>query len=216
MKQTSKYALVAAAALAAAASAQAYTQGDLLVGFDGGSSDFIYDLGQFSSLTAGETWTIGTSLGTRFGVVGASTIASGSHIFSTSFDSAQNGYLQGGNYQTAKANIGTINGTLSSGLSRTTTSADTTGWTFQTDQPAGTPGNTFQNNYYNPNVSASATAYFFSNTPFETSPTLDGSFTYNAASGVLTFSAVPEPSTYGLFAGFGLLALALRRQVVKA
>ena len=57
MKRTTKYALLAASTLAVAATAQAqYTYGDLLVGFTGGSQDFIYDLGQVSSLHVGETW----------------------------------------------------------------------------------------------------------------------------------------------------------------
>ncbi len=65
--------LVVTAALAAAASAQAqqYADGDLLVGFAGSGNDFIYDLGSVTSLSPGETWTVGASAGTQFGVVGA-------------------------------------------------------------------------------------------------------------------------------------------------
>ena len=91
MKRTTQYALLAASAIALAASAQAqYVNGDLLVGFTGGSQDFIYDLGQFSTLTLGKTWNIGPARGTEFGIVGA--LNSGSHIFATSSDSAENGY----------------------------------------------------------------------------------------------------------------------------
>ncbi|HEV7924127.1 MAG TPA: PEP-CTERM sorting domain-containing protein [Verrucomicrobiae bacterium] len=39
-----------------------------------------------------------------------------------------------------------------------------------------------------------------------------GYFTFNGATGEIDFTAVPEPSTYGVLAASGLLALALRRQ----
>jgi hypothetical protein len=210
MKNTLKYPLLAAAALAVASSAQAYTNGDLLVGFTGGSSDFIYDLGPHSSLTSGQTWTIGSSLGTQFGVVGSE--QTGKHIFATSFDSVnENNYLPAGLWANARADITTIAQGITVGLSRTTTPTDTTGWTYQTAQPPGTPGNTFQNDFFNPNVSVSATAFLYDNLNAG-SVIPDGLFTYNSANGVLTY-AVPEPSTFSLFAGFGLLALSLRRRL---
>ena len=208
MKNTLKYPLLAAAALAVASSAQAYTNGDLLVGFTGGSSDFIYDLGSVSSLTDGKTWNVGTSLGSQFGVVGA--LSSGKHIYATSSDSAENGYL----YSTAyfnqdNANIGTIAGSLTVGLSRTTTPADTTGWTMQTAQSAGTPGNYLFNNLFNPNVTVDSPAYFFDNAA---AATPDGIFRYNAVDGVLAFSAVPEPTSIGILTVAGLLAVVMRRR----
>jgi hypothetical protein len=218
MKNIAKIALVAASALAVASSAHAaYHQGDLLVGFTGGTSDTIYDLGQFSTLVSGETWNVGSSLGTSFGVIGASSTANGSHIYSTSSDSAQNGYAQQGNYTLAKGDIGTIAGSLTGiGQSRNTTPTDTTGWTSQTDQPPGTPGNTFQNDFYNPNVGGGSQAFLFVNSPFEAAGTADGYFTYSGSTLTFNVAAVPEPATYGVIAGFGLLALALRRQFVKA
>jgi len=217
MKNTLKLALVVASALAVTASTQAAYNGDLLVGFTGGSSDFIYDLGLRTGLTSGETWTLGASLGTEFGVVAS--LNSGSHVWSTSFDSAENGYVPAANFTTVRANVGTIAGSLTSGTSRTTTSADTTGWTYQTAQPPGTPGNTLQNNWFNPNVAVGSTAYFFNNVDTATpSVTADGFFTYDSVGGVLTYTAqaVPEPSTYGLLAGMGLLVVSLRRRLLKA
>jgi hypothetical protein len=216
MKNRFKYALLAASALAVAASAQAaYSSGDLLIGFTGGSSDFIYDLGKVTSLTSGETWSLGSALGTQFGVVGASAPASG-FIYATSADSAENGYVLSANYSQAKANIATIAGTLTlAGQSRTTTPGDTTGWTYQTSQPAGTPGNILQNNLFDPNVSVGSTAYLFQNAA-QTAALADGSFTYDTSSGMVTYTAVPEPATFSLLGGLGLLALALRRHLVKA
>ena len=195
MRRTTRYALLAASVLALAASAPAqYVNGDLLVGFTGGSQDFIYDLGQLSTLTLGTTWNLGPGLGTEFGVVGA--VNTGSHIFATSSDSAENGY----SYYTAffnqdRADISTLAGSLVAGQSRTTTPTDTTGWTMQTAQPTGTPGNYLFNHLFNPNASVSSTAYFFDNSGAGVVP--DSFFSYNSASGQLSFgvSSVPEPTT---------------------
>ena len=215
MKKTTKYALLAASAFAAAASAQAqYVNGDLLIGFTGGTSDFIYDLGQASSLSVSQTWNVGANLGLQFGVVGSQ--QTGRHIYATSFDSVnENSYDPTGLWPNARADITTIAQGLTLGQSRNTDPADTTGWTFQTAQPPGTAGNTFQNDFFNPNVSASSTAYLYDNLNTGT-VTPDGSFSYDSASGLLAYSAVPEPSTLSLLGGFGLLALALRRQRMKA
>jgi hypothetical protein len=217
MKQTTKYALLAASAFAAAASAQAqYVNGDLLIGFTGGTSDFIYDLGQASSLTLNQTWNIGPNRGLQFGVVGSQ--QTGRHIYATLFDSVnENSYDPTGLWPNARADITTIAQGLTLGQSRTTDPADTTGWTFQTAQPPGTAGNTFQNDFFNPNVFASSTAYLYDNLNTGT-VTPDSFFSYDSASGQLAFgaTAVPEPSTLSLLGGFGLLALALRRQRINA
>ena len=133
-----------------------------------------------------------------------------------SSDSAENGY----NYSTAfynqdRANISTIAGSLTlAGQSRTTTPLDTTGWTMQTAQAPGTPGNYLFNHMFNPNVSAGATAYFFDNTGVGAA-TPDSFFSYNSTSGQLGFgvSEVPEPATVSLLGGLGLLVLAFRRQL---
>jgi len=223
MRKTTKCALLAASALAVAATAQAqnYNYGDLLVGFTGGSQDFILDLGQASSLTLGEKWNIGANLGTQFGVVGASSISAGSHIFATSSDSAQNSYVMGNNWSVIRSDIATIDQGLTVGQSRTTASSDPTGWFMQTAQPTGTPGNYFFNNLDNPNAPVgvngyATTAYLFDNVNGSARP--DSFFSYDTASGNLAFgaTAVPEPGTLSLLGGFGLLALAVRRQFAKA
>ena len=225
MKNTLKYTLMVAA-LAVATSAQAgnYAGGDLLVGFMGGSSDFIYDIGSVSSLTAGETWTIGSGLGTQFGVIGAKVTSGTGYIYATSAFNDESSFDPSGAYNGASTGVKTIarDGTssvLTAGNSRTPTSGDTTGWTYQTGQPVGTPGSSFQNSFFNPNVDSASTAYFFENNTSDGTVNAISFFTYNSASGVLTYgqsAAVPEPATYGVLAGFGLLALSLRRQFVKA
>ena len=220
MKQTTKYALLAASALAVAASAQAgqYVNGDLLLGFSGGTSDFIYDLGQASSLTLGQTWNVGANQGTQFGVVGALLQGPSAFIYATSAASDQNGVDPSNLYGAARNNIATLAGgtsALTLGGSRSTDAGDTTGWTYQTITVQ--PGNTFQNNFANPNADASATAYFFENNN-NGAVTADSFFSYNSASGQLAYGAVavPEPASALLFTGLGLLAVPLRRRLSKA
>ncbi len=212
-------AVLVAAALAAVTSAQAYTYGDLLVGFDGGTTDFIFDLGRFSNLTPGQTWNLGAAfgqnnLGTHFGVAGASSGLSSSHIYATSPFADEGGFL-GGNNQAASANVATIGTGITAGQLRTPAPTDSTGWFMQTDQAAGTPGNYFFNNFFNPNVSVGSVAYLFDNAANGTM-TPANSFTYNPANGMLTFAPVPEPGTYSLLACAGVLALVLRRRLARA
>jgi hypothetical protein len=220
MKQTTKYALLAASALAVAATAQAgqYLNGDLLVGFSGGTSDFIYDLGQVTSLSLGQTWNVGAHQGTQFGVVGALLQGSSAFIYASSAANDQNGVDPSNLYGAARNNIATLAGgtsALTLGGSRSTDAGDTTGWTYQTVTIQ--PGNTFQNNFANPNADVSATAYFFENNNNGT-VTADSFFSYDSASGQLAYGAVavPEPASALLFVGLGLLAVALRRQLSKA
>lgn len=216
MKNTTKLALVLAISSALAVSAKAaYVNGDLLVGFTGASNDFIFDLGQAGSLTNGETWNLGSLLGTQFGVVGS--LNSTKTIFATSADANENGFLQTGTgqFNQARANIATIaGGSLTLGNGASVTPSDTTSWTFETAQPAGTPGNTFQNNYFNPNVPNDQPAYLFSNTTGAANQ--EGTFTYDQVGGALTFTAVPEPSTYAFLVGGGLIMFALRRRSLHA
>jgi hypothetical protein len=214
MKNSTKLAL-AAVALAAATSAQAYTYGDLLIGFTSGSgNDTIWNVGQSSSLFSGETWQVGAHLGTEWGVVGASSIAGGRHIFASSADPFENGWLQGSQWQLAQANVVTLGGGLapngiSVGQFRTLDAADVShsSWFYQT---AGNNSSSFQANYFNPNVAADAPAYLFNNVQGLATP--DGFFTYNSTSGELTYGVVPEPSVYSLLAGFGLLGMSFRRR----
>jgi hypothetical protein len=214
MKDLSKIVLSAVAALGVAASAHAqYVNGDLLVGFTGGTSDFIYDLGSYSSLALGQSWNLGANLGTQFGVVGAQNL--GKHIYATSSDSAEGSFYPGAFFNQARANVTTIAGGLTAGNSRTPDPSDTTSWTYQTAQAAGTPGNTFQNNFFNPNTLTGTAAYFFDNDTINGTVTPENMFTYNSGSGMLTYQVVPEPSTFALLGVMGMAGVTVRRRLAR-
>jgi hypothetical protein len=216
MNKTLKHALLTASALAVAASGQAgqYLSGDLLVGFAGGTSDYIYDLGQVGSLYQGETWNVGANQGTQFGVVGALLHGQTAFIYATSAASDQNGFDPSNLYGPARNNVATLAGgttALTAGGYRTAAPGDTTGWTYQTVTVQ--PGYTFQNNFDNPNADVSAAAYLFQDSNDGTVLGI-GRFNYDSVGGSLTF--VPEPATCSLLTSFGLLALIMRRQLNKA
>ena len=218
MKRSIKTALSAVVALTAAASAQAYVNGDLLAGFTGTGvdyTDFIFDLGQATSLYDGETWTLNTGLsatGLQFGVIGAQ--SSGKHIYATSGDTADSYSINpAGLFQQSRADITTIAQSLTAGNYRTTDSSDTTGWTYETAQAPGTPGNVFFNHYGFPNVAAGTTAYFYDGANSGNVASI-GAFAFDAASGVLTYSTsvVPEPGVGALLGVLGAVTVAARRK----
>jgi hypothetical protein len=214
MNNIRKVILSAVAALGVAIPAQAqYVNGDLLAGFTGGSSDFILDLGQFSSLTLGKTWNVGANAGTAFGVVGALNL--GQIIFATSSSSTENGFNPQGLFTSTRADVATLaQGSLTAGLSATLAPSLTYSWTYQTAQPPGTPGKSFENDFFNPNVNVGSTAYFFGNANNGTMAP-DNAFTYNSVSGQLSYNAIPEPGTLSLLAVMGVAGLAVRRCLVR-
>jgi len=214
MNNLRKAMLCAAAALGAAVSAQAqYNNGDLLLGFTGGTSDFILDLGPYSSLSLGKTWNVGANLGTQFGVVGSLNL--GQIIFATSSDSAEGGFNPQGLFTATRADVATLaQGSLTPGASITLNPSLTYSWTYQTDRPAGTPGKSFENDFFNPNVNVGSPAYFFENSNAGT-VTPANAFTYNSTSGELSYQMVPEPGTPSLLAVMGLAGLTVRRGLVR-
>lgn len=215
MNIINKVMLSAAAALGVAVSAQAqYVNGDLLLGFTGGTSDFILDLGPYSSLTVGQTWNVGANQGTQFGVVGALNL--GQIIYATSSDSAEGSFNPQGLFTATRADVATLaQGSLTVGGSVALIPSLTYSWTYQTDRPAGTPGKSFENDFFNPNVNVGSPAYFFKNANGG-SVTAADAFSYNSGSGVLSYQAVvPEPGTLSLLAVMGLAGLAVRRGLVR-
>jgi hypothetical protein len=224
MKNRLTIALLATTAVVAIP-AHAYTSGDLLVGFGqaGAANDYVYDVGSLSSITVGQTWNLSTGLfgqfstlsNLNFGVVGS--LNSSQTIFSSTAGIAPVEVNNG--YQTIRADIYTIGGSITAGNALTPAQTATTSWTYETRQPAGTPGGIFQNDLDNPNVvtpaaftSGSTVAYLFANDNLADPAVFRCAFSLDSA-GILTY--VPEPATCALL-GLGALAFMLRRRMARA
>jgi hypothetical protein len=219
MRKQIKLAALAAAAGMVAASAQAANyNSDLIVGFTSGSgSDFVYDLGAESSLTAGETWNLSSFLGSftlssvQWGVIGDKL------NIGTAWATTTGLFTPGtiGNLQTLSpidSATATIYGNLPAAGAGQNASVDHTfdaSWNVETINPD--LDSDYVNQFVNPNVTGEVSDYFYSVKDNGSDPTLVGNFSLDG-SGTLTFNPVPEPSTIGLITGAGLLMLALRNK----
>jgi hypothetical protein len=238
MKNLYKAALLAALGLGTIASAQAqftYSgtpqsgggatyNSDLILGFTSTSgTDTEFDLGTETSLVNGETWNLSSILTSYnlstvdWGVVG--TVTSG-HLSYLTYDDA----VYGDNLQTITTGIwtgiNTANKTIynnafsSAGADNAATvlASSPGSWNSETVNP--TLGTQYQNvNAANPNSTGEDTVDFWVQNAATGTDSEIGTFSL-ASDGVVTFNvaAVPEPATYGLLAGAGLLIVALRRQ----
>ena len=225
MKNMYKLALLAAVGLVSITSAQAqYNQGDLLVGFTTGSgNDLIYDIGSASSLTQGESWNLASLLtgnlstiaNDSWGVIGVTPgayNAGTSTIFTTASGSNVGalGSIGKNQFKAAITDVGTIGLDFSSGVSAYDAASDGNSWNSQANGSTGFAADTT-----NPNATGVATQTFYT----EQSTGLgQDSFFSLGSTGTLTFGtavSVPEPATYGLLSGAGMLLLGLRRQLSR-
>jgi hypothetical protein len=241
LNQTLKGMAFAGIMAAAVSSAQAqyaslggiYTYGDAVAGFTTGSgNELIVNLGLISNLSNGEQWNLNTLLGPGAGNTGLTSLnnlnwgvvgISGSKYFSTVTDNPSavgNG--------TAAAGLTTIFGPASdnpigSGGYVVSTASDSYSWYNNVDQ-----GNGAINSPYNELNGSSDTVTpasggftFGQDTAIwnqNGSTAGNGPQPYNFSlnsSGILLYG-VPEPTTFSLLAGAGLLALPLRRRFGRA
>jgi hypothetical protein len=227
MKQLYKAALLAALGLASVSSVHAaYTAGDLLVGFTTASgSDLVYDLGQESALQNGETFSALSSLLSsdfsdlsivNWGVIGN---GANSGTVRTAWTTTSPGV--GANTVTGSGAFGKLNTVAVTLAGSTLTGAGThnsplasssTSWNTETLN--GTLAGDYNNAYENPNVLGVGSADFSQILNDGSTPTVIGSFALGANdSFTYTAVAVPEPTTYGMLAGAGLLVVSLRNQL---
>jgi hypothetical protein len=229
MKKTILSAVLVASITAGAWSIQAQTtyNGDLIIGFTGGgsASDFEYDLGSAASLTSGQTWNLGGSLGgfnlanTSWGVVGSIFPAGGirTGYITANTGTTPNRILSSANWSAinnADSTIYSLFPAAGAGNSTTVNQSDPASWNQQTINGSGTT--TFHNAWQDPNHFPAGTGSmdFFSALANNTAPNLLGTFSLDGA-GTITFTAVPEPGSYGLVAGLGLLAFCIRRSILR-
>jgi hypothetical protein len=246
MKHIYQAALVAAIGLAniPAAHAAAYTSGDLLIGFTSTSgNDLIYDLGSASSLYNGETWSGLTSLlladvnnasgfgasatlgNLYWGVIGNGPNSGTPRTFYTTTIVGQIPSSVTGNSAFGKLNTAATalagngpGGALTVGQSATmaaSVSGNSSWISWNTETLNGALTTDYINAYENPNVLGVTSSDFSTGLNDGSTPTLTGQFTLGS-DGSLTFNAVPEPSTYSLLAGAGILAVILRARRNRA
>jgi hypothetical protein len=216
MKNLYKAALLAALGLVSVSAVKAAPyNGDLIIGFTAGSgNDVVYDLGAASSLTSGETWDLssiltGYDLSTiSWGVIGALNTGSPRTAWSTTDGTTPPANIPNlsawGKNNTAISSIYQNFASAGAGQSISIDVTDDNSWKSQTISPSLTTQ--YANVYGNPNVVGTTSDSLYSILANNSAATLLGNFILDNT-GNVTFSPVPEPSTFGLLAVAGVLAL---------
>jgi hypothetical protein len=229
MKKLSKAVLMAALGLALVPTVKASSGYDLIAGFTTGSgSDFLIDLGPSvgfgypggTPLFDGETWNLSSDISSlstiQWGVIGDAIGSDGQSpqtlwvttpgVPATPLPNSDSRFAQVDNpISTIEENDfggGTPNYVSNQGQMTTVAVGNQNSWDQQTI--AGTLSTQFINSYGNPNVTGETSDTLWQ-VPEGGTPTEVGSFTLDST-GTLTFTAVPEPGTVGLFA-LGTLSL---------
>jgi len=218
MVNSYKAALLAALGLAGAVTGQAATYtGDLLIGFTTQSgSDTIVDLGAASSLTSGESWDLSSLLGSydlstvNWGVIGDKNVSgTGRLAWSTySLSGPLASASAWGQLDTATKSIYSNFGTAGAGQSISILATDDNSWNQQTIN--GALPTQYHNVWGNPNNVGLGSEILYQMLANGSDPVALGSFALGA-NGSVSFTAVPEPTSYSILGGAGLLLASLRR-----
>jgi hypothetical protein len=217
MKNSYKLALLTVLGLATASAVQA--QNDLVVGIyqPGSANTTTLDLGLDGVPASGQTWDLTSSLSAagissvtsagQFGVIGDDQLApnnSGRVVYVTDVGTPNHvvGQSQWNNVDTAASSI-TI-GTAPVGSS----------FSWDTEINPNKPNTVAAALGEDIGTGVSSQLDLWTVDANNDAPVLDGYFTFNTTSDILTFDtvSVPEPTTYGLLAGAGLLIVSLRNQ----
>jgi hypothetical protein len=217
MSNAYKAALLAALGLAGGVTAQAATyNGDLLIGFTSGAgNDTIYDLGAETALFSGETWDLSGLLSglssLQWGILGDKAIGTSAFAWST-LPGVLPSTARWGQLNTAAKSIASNFASLGLGSSIAISSGDDNSWNQQTIH--GGLATQYVNVWGNPNSTGVVTETLYQMLANGSDPVTLGTFSLGA-NGTLTFAAasVPEPATYGVLGGAGLLLVSLRTQL---
>jgi hypothetical protein len=219
MNRLKKTTVLAAALLAAAASTQAQSSSDTIyVGLIGGANDINLNAGQAGNLYQGETWNLSSVSGigsvTSFGALGTENSYA---MWFTAASASQAGTSPGDFGGTINTFVNTVASYLHPAVNATATIAagavppTPESWTEATTGS----GDVASELSFSPQLATGAKAYLFSQDANGDTPNAHSYFTFNTANDVLTYgAAVPEPASFGLLAGLGVLALAIRRRIV--
>ena len=216
MANSYKVALLAALGLAGAVTGQAATyNGDLLIGFTTQSgNDTIVDLGAVSSLYSGQSWDLSSLLGSydlntiNWGILGDQNI-SGTRTAWSTLGGVVSGTGTWNALDTAAKSIYSNFGTAGAGQSLVIISSDDNSWNQQTINGPGT--SQYVNAWGNPNGAGLVTETLYQMLANGSDPVAIGTFSLQSNGMLVT--TVPEPATYSILGGAGLLLVSLRNQL---